>query len=80
MSNKNQYLYDLIMQTYFTKKAMIMHDIPLSVPQYVENELDKKNVIYLSKGNAIQLEFIEAFYVFCGISFVNRCVLHRCHP
>ena len=48
----------------------------------METELDKKEVIYLSKGNAIQLEFIEAFYVFCGISFVNRCALPliQSHP
>ena len=39
------------MQTYFTKKAMIIHDIPLSLTQYVETELNKKKVIYLSKGN-----------------------------
>ena len=63
------------MQTYFT----IIHNITLSLPQYVETEHNKKKVIYLSKGNAIQLEFIEAFYVFYGISFVNRCALHRCH-
>ena len=42
---------------------MTMHNIPLSLPQYMEIELNKKKVIYLSKGNAIQLEFIEAFYV-----------------
>ena len=37
--------------------------------------LDKKKVIYLSKVNTIQLEFIEAFYVFCGISFENKFAL-----
>ena len=58
------------MQTYFTKKAMIIHDIPLSLTQYVETELNKKKVIYLSKGN-----------VFYGISFVNRCPLPvQIHP
>ena len=65
----------------FYEKAMIIHNIPLSLPQYVEAELNKKKVIYLSKGNpAIQLEFIVAFYVFCDISFVNRCALNRCRP
>ena len=32
----------------------------------METELNKKEVIYLSKGNTIQLEFIEAFYVLKG--------------
>ena len=43
----------------------------------VGTELNKKEVIDLSKGNAIQLEFIEAFNVFCGISFVKRYALHH---
>ena len=51
MSKTNQYLYGLIMHTYFTKN-MIIHNITLSLSQYV----------------------------FCGISFVNRCALQRCHP
>ena len=50
-SKQNQYLYGLIVHAYVTKN-MIMHNITLSLPQYV----------------------------FCGISFVNRCALHRCHP
>ena len=38
----------------FYEKAMIINNIPLSLPQYVETELNKKKVIYLSKGNAIK--------------------------
>ena len=42
---------------------MIIHNIPLSLPQYVETELNKKKVIYLSIGNASH-SLIVAFYVF----------------
>ena len=60
---------------------MIIHNIPLSLPQYVESELNKKKVIYLSKGNASHSIIIYCcFLCFCGINFVNRCVLDRCHP
>ena len=64
----------------FYEKAMIIHNIPLSLPRYLGTELNKKKVIYLSKGYAIQLEFIVAFYVFCGVSFVNRCALKQMSP
>ena len=74
MSNNNLYLWPDNADIFY-EKAMIIHNIL----QYVETELNKKKVIYLSKGNAIQLEFIEAFYVFCGIRFVNRYALNRCH-
>ena len=43
------------------EKAMIIHNIPLSLPQYVETELNKKKVIYLSKGNAS-----HSIIIYCG--------------
>ena len=52
--------------------GQIIHNITLSLPQYVETELNNKKVIDLSKGNAIQLEFIEAFYVFVAY----MCITH----
>ena len=45
MSDKNKYLYGLIMETSFTKK--IIDHITLSLPQYVETELNKKVKINL---------------------------------
>ena len=50
------------MQTYILyEKAMIIHNIPLSLPQYVETELNNKKVIYLSKGNAS-----HSIIIYCG--------------
>ena len=43
------------MQTFY-RKAMIVHNITLSLPQYVtevETEFINKRVIYLSKGDII---------------------------
>ena len=65
----------------FYEKAMIIHNIPLSLPRHVETELNKKKVIYLSKGNASHsIRIYCGFLCFCGISFVHRCALNRCHP
>ena len=44
----------MIIQYYFFSPSICIQ---------VETELNKKKVIYLSKENTIQLEFIEAFYV-----------------
>ena len=48
----------------FYKKAMIIHNIPLSLPQYVETELNKKKVIYLSIGNTS-----HSIRIYCGFLF-----------
>ena len=45
----------------FYEKAMIIQNIPLSLHQYVETELNKKKVIYLSKGNAS-----HSIRMYCG--------------
>ena len=50
----------MILQTFY-EKAMIIYNIILSLSQYVETELNKKKVIYLSKGNAIQSDSIRIY-------------------
>ena len=40
---------------------MIIHNIPLSLPEYVETVLNKKKVIYLSIGNAS-----HSIIIYCG--------------
>ena len=52
---------------------MIIHyfTLSLNVSDWSGDWTRQKKVTYLSIGNTIQLEYIDAFYVFCGISFVN---------
>ena len=59
---------------------MIIHNITLSLPQYVETELNKKKVIYLSKGNTIQLEFIVDFYVSLWYKFCKQMCVEQMLP